>query len=74
MHVLIPVAVFGLLGGILNATLAGPVSKMNTAIFRGLGYPESFVSAFCSEEGIRLAGWIMIGSSLAMMAMGLFSG
>ena len=73
MHELIPPALMMLLGGMLNAMLPGPIARLDSAIFKGLGFPESFVEVLCNEAGIRAVGWILIVGSIVLLAVGLLT-
>jgi hypothetical protein len=73
MHELIPPALMMLLGGMLNAMLPGPIARLDTTIFRALGFPESFVTVFCNEMGVRSVGWIAIMVSFVLLAVGLLA-
>ena len=74
MRELIPVALMCLLGGMLNVILAEPIAALDTAIFRGLRFPELFVAFFCSETFTRWGGWILIALSPVLLAVVLLCG
>jgi hypothetical protein len=71
MRELIPIALFCLIGQMLNAILAEPIAALDSAIFRGLRFPDSFVAFFGSENVIRWSGRILIALSPVLLVVGL---